>query len=203
MPTQVGICNQALVFLGEKTIISLDDNTRQGELCSTFFDDTRDTLLRSHPWNFALKRMALTLLTGTPYGDEWDKQFLLPADCLRVLQTYPLNADYVIEHTEGGRRLLTNESEIGINFIFRNTDYGSYSPEFAQLLAARLAVLLAHTVTDKSGLVNQAMQWYQLSERMAKGIESQEGSPVIVNSNDLRDARYGSFTDRFVKDTLS
>lgn len=197
--TKVNICNQALIFLGEKTIISLDDNTRQGELCSVFFDNTRDTMLRQHPWNFAIKRKALTLDTVSPVDDEWDNQFILPADHLRSLQTYPLGAPY----TQEGNRLLTNESTITLKYIYSNTDYASWSPDFAQLVAARMAVQLAHTVTNKNSFVTQAMQWYKEAERMAKGIESQEGSPVTINSDTFIDARYGLGSDRHVKDTIT
>jgi len=198
--TKVNICNQALVFLGEKTIISLDDNTRQGELCSTFFDNTRDTLLRSHPWNFALKRMALTRDTVVPYGNEWDYQFILPANYLRVLNTIPQRIPYRIE----GNRLLTNESTMGIRYIYRNEDYNSWSPDFAQLVAARLALLLAHTITTKTGLITQAFQWLKMVTQETKGIESQEGSPETINSDNLIDARWlGQSTSQFVKDTLT
>lgn len=196
--SQVNICNQALIFLGEKTIIALDDETRQGELCSTFFDNTRDTMLRMHPWNFAIKRKALTLDTNTPLY-EWDKQFILPGDYLRVINTSPIGIDYVVE----GNRILTDESELSIKYIFRNVDYGSWSPEFAQLVAARLAVQLVHTITDKSALIPAVTDWYRLQENMARGVESQEGSPETINSDDLIDARYMGTSARFVKDIFT
>ena len=195
--TKVNICNQALVFLGEKTIISLDDETRQGELCSTFFATTRESMLRLHPWNFAIKRKMLTQDTTNPLW-EWDKQYILPSDYLRIINTYPLRMDYVVE----GNRILSNESEVGIKYIFNNTDYTSWSPNFAQLVAARLAIQLAHTITDKSSLLQQATAWYKETEKQAKGIESQEGSPEQINSDTLIDARYRMTSSRAERDTL-
>lgn len=195
--TKVNICNQALIFLGEKTIISLDDETRQGELCSTFFDNTRETMLRQHPWNFALKRKLLTQDTTNPAW-EWQKQYILPADYLRIINVYPLRMEYAVE----GNRLLCNESEVGIKYIYNNTDYNSWTPDFAQLVAARLAVLLTHTITDKSSLTQQAMAWYKESEKMAKGIESQEGSTEQINSDTFIDARWRTASSQAERDNI-
>ena len=59
--TAVSICNLALARLGDATIESLDDATAQAEYCNLFYAQTRDEVLRSHPWNFAIARKALAL----------------------------------------------------------------------------------------------------------------------------------------------
>jgi len=56
----VALCNEALLMLGSKTITALADATDRARLCNQFYNLARQTVLRSHPWNFALKRSRLS-----------------------------------------------------------------------------------------------------------------------------------------------
>lgn len=58
--TEVEICNAALSRLGAPAISSLLDVDKKAQTCSLMYPRTRDNLLRSHPWNFALRRVELT-----------------------------------------------------------------------------------------------------------------------------------------------
>ena len=66
MATKVSICSNALLLLGDKTINSLDEGTDRASLASNLYDSVRDSLLRSHPWNCAVKRVILAPDTETP-----------------------------------------------------------------------------------------------------------------------------------------
>ena len=86
MATEVSICSNALRRLGDDPITSLTDNTERARLCNSFYEDTRDAVLRLHPWNFAITRTSLAKLSDAPaYG--FSNQFSLPTSpyCLRVL----------------------------------------------------------------------------------------------------------------------
>ena len=82
----VDICNSALIKLGAGRITSLSDDSKAGKLCNEQYDKIRKQLLRSHPWNFAIRRKALTKTANTP-AYKYSSEFLLPTDCLRVLET--------------------------------------------------------------------------------------------------------------------
>jgi len=56
MATEVSICSNALRRLGDDPITSLTDDTERARLCNAFYQDSRDLVLRSHPWNFAITR---------------------------------------------------------------------------------------------------------------------------------------------------
>jgi len=56
MATAVSICSNALRKLGDDPITSLTDDTERARLCNAFYEPTRDAVLRSHPWNFAIER---------------------------------------------------------------------------------------------------------------------------------------------------
>ena len=87
MATEVSICSNALRKLGDDPITSLTEDTERARLCNAFYESSRDSLLRSHPWNFAITRATLAKLSSTPaYGFAY--QYALPTDpyCLRVLE---------------------------------------------------------------------------------------------------------------------
>jgi len=87
MATDVSICSNALRRLGDDPITSLSDDTERARLCNAFFGEARDTILRSHTWNFAITRAKLSKLSATPaYG--FDYMYALPTSpyCLRVLE---------------------------------------------------------------------------------------------------------------------
>lgn len=67
----IEICNAALSRLGAPAITSLSDLDKRSQSCALIYPRTRDHLLRSHPWNFALKRVLLLPYAATVnYGTD-------------------------------------------------------------------------------------------------------------------------------------
>lgn len=56
----VEICNNALALIGARRITALSDPSKEGRSCNDNYDICRKTLLRLHPWNFAMTRVELT-----------------------------------------------------------------------------------------------------------------------------------------------
>jgi hypothetical protein len=65
MATEIDICNEALLILGQKTITQFNQTgSRNSEVCATMYSTRRDYLLRMYTWVFA--KAAITLgPTGT------------------------------------------------------------------------------------------------------------------------------------------
>lgn len=57
----VAICNSALLKIGTEKITSLSDNTKRAIICNEQYAKIRDQVLRAHPWNFAIKRVTLSV----------------------------------------------------------------------------------------------------------------------------------------------
>lgn len=68
MANKIDICNEALDKLGVETITSFSDDSKQARHCSRRYDRLRKKLLRSHWWNFAIKREILVSETSTETG---------------------------------------------------------------------------------------------------------------------------------------
>lgn len=111
----VQICNAALRKLGAERISSLNEINKRAKLCKGAYDDLRREVLRAHPWNFAIAREELPRQAASPEY-QFDYQFQLPANCIRVLGTNedrlnPLGdvlGDSLTKYKIEGRLLLTN-----------------------------------------------------------------------------------------------
>jgi len=63
----INVCNQALSLVGaDGNISSLSEDTQNARICNLWFNDSRDYLLTSFPWKFALQ------IAG--YYEEWDSE---------------------------------------------------------------------------------------------------------------------------------
>ena len=172
MATEVSICSNALRKLGDDPITSRTDDTERARLCNAFYDSTRDSVLRSHPWNFAITRASLSKLTSVPSFD-YTAEFTLPTDpyCLRVLKMAEDDLEFKVE----GRKLLCNEDSAKILYIARIVDTAEYDPMFTEVLTARLTAELAYSITGSNSLTKQMWDIHDEKLKDARSIDGQEG----------------------------
>ena len=153
MASKVQIAKLALQHIGDRYDISdITEATPEAEQVNLLFDDTRDALLRQHPWSFATKYTSPAALSGTAPG-HWEYMFLYPTDCIRMLGIVnPLGKDQphvkfeVARNSSGKRVILADIEEPEIFYTARIEDTTDYDPEFVMafsyVLAARLVMPL-------------------------------------------------------------
>ena len=191
MATEVSICSNALRKLGDDPITSLTEDTERARLCNAFYESSRDSLLRSHPWNFAITRATLAKLSRTPaYGFAY--QYALPTDpyCLRVLEMEYQDYIFKIENLATvGRVLLSDESTAKILYVGRITDTALFDSLFVDTLTAHLALKLAYPITNSVTLQAQMQKLYQLKLSEARSVDGQEGFIDDLVSDTFTDFR--------------
>tara|TARA_R100001530_G_scaffold129724_1_gene100216 strand:- start:205 stop:786 length:582 start_codon:yes stop_codon:yes gene_type:complete len=191
MATEVSICSNALRRLGDDPITSLTDDTERARLCNAFYTDSRDAVLRSHPWNFAINRATLAQLSATPaYG--FGYQYSLPTSpyCLRVLEMEYSDFIFKVENqATHGRVLLTDESEAKILYIAKITDTTLFDPMFTDILTQKLAVDLAYPITNSTTLQTHMQKIYERKLSEARSIDGQEGFIDDLVSDTFTDFR--------------
>lgn len=186
MATEVSICSNALRKLGDDPITSLSDNTERARLCNAFYEPTRDAVLRSHPWNFAIARASLSKLTSTPAFD-YSYEYTLPTNpyCLRVLKMEYDDYEFKVE----GRKLLTDEGTAKILYVAKITDTAQFDPMFTEVLTARLAAELAYAITGSNGMSKQMWELYDIKISEARSIDGLEGFVDSVISDTFTNFR--------------
>ena len=173
--TEADVCNQALARLGAEKILGLDDGSKGARYCRLFYEQTRDEVLRSHPWNFAMKREVLIRLTDDPpFG--WGRQYQLPGDFLRLVQLNGFAADEASRNSEiEGDKLLCDEEMAQVRYVRRVEDAAQYDPLFAEALAVKLASKLAQPLTGSRSLAAEILQEYErVIAPLARRVDSQE-----------------------------
>lgn len=182
----VAICNSALIKLGVEPISTLADNTRQAILCNHQYAKSRDKLLYSHPWNFAVKR-ALLVATATDPVYEFDYEYTLPADCLRVWETQYGNTEdfYQVE----GSFLYSNYTDVYIKYIAKITDTTKFSPTFDDLLAIDIAIELEYALVQSNSYKNTLLMERKEILRDARSFDAQENPSYPYQEDVFLNAR--------------
>ncbi len=196
--SEVHICNMSLTRLGHPTITSLDQDTKGAALCKLHYPVVRDVVMRAHPWNFAIRRATLASDATASIPFEYTYRYPLPEDCLKVIRTSEeaiagttwIN-DYRIESNGTSKAILTNASELSIEYIARITDVYQFDALFVDAVSARLTAEIAMAMTDNATMAANAMQSYEAKLREARQIDAQEGTPrEIVDASGWIMARF-------------
>jgi len=182
----VDVSNNALQRVGAARITSLTDATPEARACSLAFDATRRSALRRYPWNFAIKRAQPAPDTETPLFD-FDYQFTLPADCLRVLRPNTPSLDWKIE----GNKLLTNDGNtIDLRYVADIEDVAAWDSAFYEVFAAALALRLRERLTQSNAKMGPLKDEYKDAVSEARRADAFESGPDEPPEDDWLMARY-------------
>ena len=194
--SETELCNLALTRLGHMQISNLNEGTKAADLCKLHYPRSRDALLRSHPWNFAIKRATLALSTATP-NHEFSYLHMLPTDCLKVLRTsweadgavgsaiygFPGQigyADAASPYRIEGKFIACNETVVKIEYVSRVTDTAQFDDLFTDVLAQRVAAEICMALTDNQSAAQSVWQIYTAKLGEARVQDAMEGSPRDV-----------------------
>lgn len=197
MVSPIEICNSAIVRLGGNPITSLQEDSVEARACNQQYDIVRRDLLRSHPWNFAIKRTMLAEDVNSP-PFTYSHAYVLPSDLLRLLRTKrqedeflfnfggdfngfvtisnQVNFSYLDRYKIEGRRLLTNFRNEGIVYIADVEDTTQMDPSFVEVLSVRLAFVIAYRITGSVQIRGDLLREFELLLRAAKEDNGQEGT---------------------------
>jgi hypothetical protein len=193
MASRTSVCNQALIFLGADTVVSLEDN-EIGGICDVLYDEVRDTLLSERAWSFALRRIEISNKTDVEWGSGY--KFQLPSEVLTVHRVYdqpdsefhnrPQIRDWRLE----GRYIVANVDTIYCHAAIKITDENDMPPAFRSALAARMAREIAIPVTHNENLLAAMSNLYAQKLEEAVMSDGRQGTKEMFESGRLLKARY-------------
>lgn len=190
--SQTEIVNLALTRLGQDRVISIDDDNESARVIRALWDFTRDAVLASYPWKFAIKRTSLPALSAAPaYG--WERQFTVPEECLRLVQ---VGDDYVFYtglletfQLEGGVILTNEAAPLRLRYVQRVATVGLWPVLFGRVVALQLAIDACEKLTSsaaKQGVLNEA---YAVAVAQARKQSAIERPPQRADNSDWLNAR--------------
>ena len=175
--SKIQVCSNALILLGQSTIASFSENSDRATAFSNLWDNSRQAVLRSHPWNCAIKRAALAPDADAPAFD-WTYQFTLPGDCLRVLSSG--REGEVPEYRLEGRKILIDDNPAYLRYIYDNEDVASWDAQLVECMTRYMAFSMAYALTKSTSLRDSVYQEFTLLLKKAKAVDGQEDTPDEV-----------------------
>lgn len=176
MATDVSICSNALLLLGDIPIASLNppDPTDAGTLCGNLYPQVRDWVLRQHSWNCAVKRVILAPDVAPPAFD-YSFQFSIPDDWMRTLQVG--QRDEGVDYQQEGRKILCDESVFYLVYVFKNTTEATYDSLLVQTLTIAMKAALAYPITKSTSMMEACMQELQGVLKQARSVDGLDNPP--------------------------
>ena len=194
MATAVSISSNALLMLGDNPINSFEESASPGGLdrariAQNLWPSTRDAVLRSHPWNCAVKRVTLSPEATSPnFTHDFAYQFILPADWLRNVEINSVNADQVDYRVEG-KRLLLNSQTLYLRYIYKNTDVSTWDPMLVECCEFAMAAKMAYPITKSAAVRKEMQDTLLFYMKRARAVDGQDESPAQLGSFEILSAR--------------
>lgn len=185
--TEISICSNALLMLGDRPIASFEEDTDRARLASNLWPQTRDAVMRSHPWNCAIKRVSLAPDASAPAFD-WSYQFTLPPDFLKALSIgeHGIEGEFRVE----GRKILANDNPLLLRYIYANDNPGSWDSMLVDALSAEMAHRMAYAITKNASMVEAMEQKARMAMRRARAVDGQDDTPEQLGDNPIVAARF-------------
>jgi hypothetical protein len=186
--TEAEICSLALGSVGFAGIASLDDATKEAQLCKRLYPVARDAVIETRLWSFARARYILDPAAEPPlFG--WTYRFARPAEVLRVFRVDDGGGEYRIPWEIEGSSIYADVAKLYVLALKRVTDTAQFSSAFTMALAARLAAELAVPLTENSKLQERLWGLYEREVREAAGTDGSQGKSEQVKSTYLHRIR--------------
>lgn len=199
MQSKTEIINQALLFMGQDTIIDPTGETKNVKLCASVYDQALAEALSSHPWSFAQRAAVLQQLEEPPRDARFDFAYQLPVDCGRIIDVISIggmdagerlhlptitemhNSLPVAEYSVQGDKLCSNEMGLQILYIRKDVQPSEMSPQFVNYFACLIASKLVKKITGSDGAMKEIFQMLPQYKLEAIHTDGEQTDTMPVN----------------------
>lgn len=186
--TKLEIWNAALAAIGhDRTIASESEDSAELLRCQQFWDLSRKTLLRAHPWAFAKQPYACGAAVQVRANSV---AYPLP-QALRICGAEDASGRRVGVTLVSGLAWVSSGTMAGgvIWYVEDVEDTELFDAEFVQALIYALGERLAFPMTGKTGLTQTMHELYRRALGEARAIDANESRPVGADDDYLEKSR--------------
>lgn len=204
MPGDTDVINTAARRVGAEPITSLTDGTKTANVANDIYTEIRDNLLRSHPWNFATKRVKLAQSATAP-GFEFDHAYALPSDWLRTMSVHDNDAGhgtilYRMEQIAGQRAIVTSSDQVYLRYVARVEDPNLMTSDFRNVLELHLAAAFAIPLASSNTLLELLSTQANRALAQARSTDAMGSFPELRPRGSWAASRGGRSRDQFFSD---
>lgn len=186
MATDVSICSNALLMLGDQPINDFNEDNTRTTLCVNLYPQVRLAALRSHPWNCAKKMDQLAPEIAAPPFD-YAYQYALPSDWLRTLQVGEYGCE--VDHRTFGRKILADVNPLPLVYLFANTNEGTWDAMLVHGVSLMMKAALAYPITKSASLASACMEDALNYLKTCRAVDGQDDPPETMGDFPLLRAR--------------
>lgn len=182
--SSITICSNALLLLAHPAINSFEEVGAGATLSKNLYPNTYRLFLSSSNWNFATKTAQLSMLVDKPTNKEYQYQYQIPSDVMRINSTNPIT-DYSIE----GDKILSNSRDLFLEYQ-SVIDEILLPPTAVDALQNLMASKLAYPLTNDGKKTELYTGLYNNSLQLAKYVDSQNDPNEGFIDNTLINVRF-------------
>lgn len=204
MPSEVDVINVALRRIGASPIVNLGDGTPSSNTAEDIYEYDRDTLLASHPWNFATKRIKLAQSSTAP-AFEFDHAYPLPSDWLRTISVHDNDAGhgtvlYRMELIGSQKAIVTSSDAVYLRYVARVTDPNAMTPDFLDALSFVVARDFSIPIASSNTLFEQMSKAADRATARARSTDAMGSFPELRPRGSWASSRGGWRRDNLTSD---
>jgi hypothetical protein len=186
MATDVSICSNALLLLGDNPITDFADGSDRATLASNLWPTVRDDMIRAYTWSSCIKRVQLTHNNTAPvFGFTY--AFNIPGDCLRVLSIEPY--EYPLTHKVEGQQILSNYTPMYLRYLFRNQTVTSWDAGLVDVMTIAMTAAMAYPITKSLDVKAAFEKQLFVKLRGVRAADSQQSTHPGILSSPLTECR--------------
>jgi hypothetical protein len=185
--TPVSICSNALLMLGDNPIADFNEGTDRARLASNTWPTARDYVLRRHPWNCAIKRVALAPDDTAPVFD-FNYQFTLPSDWLRTLSV-GLEGDRPRYRMESGK-ILMDDNVCRLRYVWRNENPATWDSMLVMAMTRVMRAVFSYPITQSGSLEQLIESELRAVLQETRTVDGTEDEPEAMDHSPLMEARF-------------
>ena len=176
--------SRAYMLAGAPSLSGLDDSRLA--IALRMYESARDETLAAHAWNFAIKRSAALSSADTNPSYEYTNAWVLPTDCLRVLEVYDSANAWVSTawRVEAAALICNLASAPKIKYILKEADTTKYPAVFVNALTYLLASKLA-PIANQPASATPNYELYMRTIVAAKLSDDKESGADIITARAL------------------
>ena len=199
MAAKMDIVNLALANLSREPIQSVNEPNQEALQLKIHWDTALSSVLRDHPWGFAMRRKPLAALAETPIGFSY--AYAYPADCIQARRVLPLGDagswrrraafPFEIGRSADGRQkvILADIPAAALEYTSILVPCEEFDPQFVNALAWRLAAEISLAMHADPQSHQAAIQTYSLQLQQAKAMDMRESAVPRLPDGDFLVAR--------------
>lgn len=197
MASTTSLLNRALIRVGAKRITSLEGTGDTEQLIRDTYDDIRQSLLRSHPWNFAtfrsrLARDVATSAIGFLYAFRKPGAESSRGEWLRTVGVFSDDAmTCPARYRDQGGLILSDALALTMLSIHDVTDPDAMDPLFREALGLKLAAEYAIVLSNSKSMHDTYAQLHEAALARARGIGAMDNPPEPLPVSSWESERFG------------